>query len=208
MTPRRRRDATRVQRGRGGFTLVELMIAVAVFTIGVTGIIALQQVTVVANKHSKNLALASHIAAAWIDQLTADASLWDRSGLGNTTWLRTGAALSPAGTWFRPAWDAGRQFGPAFDALGDPIDPDSGVSPAFCTEIAVTRLYQSPSPNALMRVEVRVYWLRESMNPATTRPAFCGGASDTPASDVSATAASDPTAYHFVHTASAVRQMQ
>ena len=52
-----------------GYTMVELMMALGILAIGVSGIIAMHKVTVAANQHAKNLAVASHIAQAWQEQL-------------------------------------------------------------------------------------------------------------------------------------------
>ncbi|HEY5373092.1 MAG TPA: prepilin-type N-terminal cleavage/methylation domain-containing protein, partial [Polyangiaceae bacterium] len=53
-----------------GYTAVELMMAIAVFGIGVAGIISMEKVTSVANQHAKNVAIATHIAQSWLDTLS------------------------------------------------------------------------------------------------------------------------------------------
>lgn len=192
---------------RRGFTVVELMMAVTVFTIGVTGIIALQQATAVANKHSKNLAIASRIASSWLEQLAVDAAVWDRSGLQNTDWLGTGAALAPPGTWFRPALNEAdetrRGWGAAFDGLGNPLTETNTANAAFCANIAITQLYPATGQNGLLRAEVRVFWRRDSGNPNLGSP-FCDPSITADA--ISTSAANDPRAFHFVHMATSVRQ--
>ena len=55
-----------------GYTAVELMLSIGLFAIGVTGIIAMQKLTVVSNQHAKNLAIATNIAEAWLDQLATE----------------------------------------------------------------------------------------------------------------------------------------
>src|SRR5512140_272462 len=66
---------------RHGYTLVELMMAIAVFAIGVSGIIAMQKVAAAANEHSKALSVATNIAQAWLDVLKADSSLYNQANL-------------------------------------------------------------------------------------------------------------------------------
>ena len=61
-----------------GYTVVELLMALAVFTTGVTGIIAMQRTVIAANRHARNLTVANGIAQAWLDQLVADVGLTER----------------------------------------------------------------------------------------------------------------------------------
>ena len=82
-----------------GYTVVELMMSLAVFATGVTGIIAMQRATVTSNQHAKNLGLATGIAQAWQSQLAADATLWN-STVATTNWLTTIAASN--GQWQLP----------------------------------------------------------------------------------------------------------
>jgi type II secretory pathway pseudopilin PulG len=204
------------RRSRRGYTIVELMMGLTVFTIGVTGIISMQKVTVVSNQHAKNLAMATHIAQGWLDQLAADSSAWNRTGnqppdLGDTTWLNQVANSATA--WIRPAHSVARDFGPGFDALGNVVNADlaaNGPLIRFCTHIRLSWLYPDPpvivagatptASNGLIRAEVRVFWLREGeanidpdrfiCDPATA-PADIGPATDR---------------YHFVYHTTAIRQ--
>jgi type IV pilus assembly protein PilV len=189
-----------------GYTIVELMMALAILAIGVTGIIAMHKVTVASNQHAKNLAIATHVAQAWQEQLAADAATWNQpsrlqtnSDIGQTTWLQ---AVAGGGGWARPVYSAALAFGPSFDALGNPVTEGDVDQAHFCTHLRLTWLYSDSEPapgNGLIRAEVRVFWLREG------RPAE-GGASV-------CNLAADPTAiganlqdYHFVYKTSAVRQ--
>jgi prepilin-type N-terminal cleavage/methylation domain-containing protein len=152
-----------------GYTLVELMMSLAVFAIGVSGIIAMQKVTVTSNQHAKNLALAAHIAEAWMDELAAEAGQWNETGdFEETTWLTTvGAEDGPPGEWQRPAYNSARNFGPAFDALGNAVATgDIADNAHFCSDIKLTWLYPqtaAKSGGGLIRAQVRVYWLRQGL---------------------------------------------
>jgi prepilin-type N-terminal cleavage/methylation domain-containing protein len=55
-------------RSDGGFTLIELMIAMALSTIGLIGLIALQSIAIRGNMMSRNLSEAIGIAQAQIEQ--------------------------------------------------------------------------------------------------------------------------------------------
>jgi prepilin-type N-terminal cleavage/methylation domain-containing protein len=189
---------------RRGYTVVELMMALAVLGIGVSGIIAMQKVTLTANQHAKNLAIATHIAVAWQEQLAADAVSWNHPSERNTnadigfdtTWLRS--VVTNEGAWIQPPYSATRVFGPAFDALGDPLELPGDLPRArFCTHLRLSWLYPQATGNGLVRAEVRVFWRRVGV--ADTTP-FCTGAEDT----VSIGQAIET--YHFVYKATAVRQ--
>jgi prepilin-type N-terminal cleavage/methylation domain-containing protein len=178
---------------RRGFTVVELMIALTVFAIGVSGIIATQKVTVAANQHAKNLAIATGIAQAWQDQLAVDATYWRPDGTTQPTWLTVGN-----GTWFRPAFSADRQFGAAFDALGNVVDDGADLTQAhFCTHLRLTLLYPQTGGNGLMRTEVRVFWRRDGGSGVDP---VCG--TDNDAAEIG----TDIENYHFVYQTSAVKQ--
>ncbi|HVJ17254.1 MAG TPA: prepilin-type N-terminal cleavage/methylation domain-containing protein, partial [Polyangiaceae bacterium] len=111
-----------MKRRTRGYTAVELMMALGLFAVGVSGIIAMQKLTIVSNQHAKNLAIATHIAQAWMDQLAADSTLWTQvSGSLNSTQWVVNSGGSTDGVWQLPPWDANRAFGPGFDALGAPI---------------------------------------------------------------------------------------
>jgi len=191
---------------RRGYTAVELLMSIAVLAIGVSGIIAMQKVAVASNRSSKNLAIATEIAQAWQEQLAADSVLWNYPSPQNpatdrneTEWLGT-----VGGGWFRPlpaVAPAQRPFGPAFDALGNPVTDSAALAQAhFCTHIRLSWLRpEGPDGNGLIRTEVRVFWLREGGGGHVVDAPVC---SDTAAATVDA----EPTRYHWVYLTSAVKQ--
>lgn len=200
-----------MNRGHAGYTIVELMMALAVLAIGVTGIVALQKVTAVSNQHAKNLAIATRIAEAWQEQLATDAVAWNHPSptdtgaaddlATDTHWLKL--VTTKPDTWVQPDYDATLLFGPGFDALGNPVAIPGDVARArFCVNIRLSWLYPStatagaPSGSGLLRSEVRVFWLRDG---ASTTAAFCSATS-------TASVGTAVDVYHFVYKASAVRQ--
>ncbi len=150
-----------------GYTFVELMMAIAVMVIGLGGIIAMQQITVASNMNAKNVAMATHLAQAWLDELTAESSQWNgRDDFGATVWLRAvGSEAGQPASWLLPAYDAARNFGPAFDARGNPVPQTRWDSDAqYCTHLRLTWLNPQQQANTqgtgLIRAEVRVLWRR------------------------------------------------
>jgi prepilin-type N-terminal cleavage/methylation domain-containing protein len=198
------------RRRQRGYTAVELMMAIAVFGIGVAGIISMEKVTAVSNQHAKNVAIATHIAESWLDMLSTDAVAWNHpaangvnySDLNDTVWLQQVLPnRDAAANWFLPAYSntaAGLSFGPAFDALGNPVDPVANpTAVAFCSHLRLSWLYQpSNEGNGLIRAEVRVFWLRDGQtfasNMCTTgNVAAINGATST---------------FHFVQKITAIRE--
>jgi type IV pilus assembly protein PilV len=190
---------------RRGYTAVELLMAISIFAIGVSGIIAMQKVTVAANSHSKNLSIATHVAQAWLDQLATDAAAWNHpspgipgSDLTDTTWLQL--AGGNADQWLRPTFSTTRNFGAAFDALGNPL-PDANVAQAvFCAHVRLSWLYPETAGNGLLRTEVRVFWLRDGQGGTVDGQPLCDP--NTAPNLVEGAGLK----YHFVHQASAVKQ--
>lgn len=197
---------TRTQRSRG-YTAVELLMAISIFAIGVSGIIAMQKVTVGANAHAKNLSIATHIAQAWLDQLAVDAAAWNHPSPGNptpdltsdTTWLQL-AGNNKADLWIRPDYSVSRRFGAAFDAQGNPVTDANAASAVFCAHIRLSWLYPDTAGNGLLRTEVRVFWLRDGQGGTVDGQPTCDVG--TKPDDVENAGLK----YHFVHQASAVKQ--
>jgi hypothetical protein len=180
--------------------VVELMMAIALFAVGVTGIAAMQTVTVASNQHAKSLALANHIAQTWIEQLAADGSLWEAADINATGTRFLSISEGPnAGLWVRPVSTA--DFGATFGPLGE-FTPTVSES-FFCVHVRLTKLAQETTPvqgNGVIRTEVRVFWPRDGRVSGLPTH-YCDAAvlpTDVP---VSATAN-----FHFVHKVSAVRQ--
>jgi len=189
-----------------GYTAVELMMAIGIFGVGVTGIIAMQKVTVVSNQHAKNLGIASHIAESWLDMLATDSVTWNHPSpssptpdIGQTTWLQSVKAnANTVNDWILPAYSTVLAFGPAFDALGNPINPaTSTAAVAFCSHLRLSWLYQpTSSGNGLIRAEVRVFWLRDGQQFAQN---MCDAGQIT---NVGAA----PQTFHFVQKITAIRE--
>lgn len=189
-----------------GYTAVELMMAIGIFGIGVTGIIAMQKVTTVSNQHAKNLSIATHIAESWLDMLATDAVMWNHPSPGNstpdigqTTWLQSVKPnANTVNDWILPTYSTVLAFGPAFDALGNPVNPTTApASIAFCSHLRLSWLYQpTTNGNGLIRAEVRVFWLRDGQGFAQP---MCDAAQITNVGGAVQT-------FHFVQKITAIRE--
>ncbi len=203
MRPLRRQRAAAAR----GYTLVELMMAIALFTVAVLGIVSLQRLTVVSNGHSKNLAIAQRIAQTWAAQLQMDSTSW------GSTYDSAGILSDPSGAWTRPPYVAGR-VGGAFDNVGNPLtDEASSLARArFCTHVRLSWLYGANtgvSGNRVMRAEIRVFWLRDGHGPDGITPAVGAAnglcASNQDAAQIAAIGQAVGS-YGFVYQTVAVRQ--
>lgn len=179
--------------------------AISIFAIGASGVIAMQKVTVHASKHARDLAIATHIAQAWLDQLTTDAAAWNHpspkvvsSDLNDTVWLQI--VQNNAGQWIRPGYSGARAFGAGFDALGNPVSDVNAADAVFCANIRLSWLYPGVGGNGLVRTEVRVFWLRDGQGSPINNQPICDPGTATAAVDDAGIK------YHFVHQASAVKQ--
>lgn len=175
--------------------------SMAVLAVGVVGIIATEKVTLASNQHSKNLAIATHIAQSWIGMLNAEATLWSSTGILDGTknpWLTQAAGTA---SWFRPSSVASLGFGPAFDALGNPTTP---ANASFCADLRVAPLTASNTGGGLVRVEVRVMWLRDQPIATNADPTLTSACS---LSALQASAAGATRLVQFVFMSSAVRQV-
>jgi Tfp pilus assembly protein PilV len=190
-----------------GYTVVEVMIAMAILMIGTTGIVAMQKVTTVSNRDSKNLVVANQIARAWVERLRADATQWNNpsptspttNDMGNTRWLGV-----VNGLWFRPANDTthGEPAYAAADVFGNDV-PIGSAATVYCTNVRLSWLYGPPGtvePPYLLRAEIRVLWLRDG-GPGPVGATACENGAVTwdnigPMTD----------RFHFVYVATAVTQ--
>jgi type IV pilus assembly protein PilV len=151
-----------------GFTVVEVMMALAVLTLGAVTVVSIQKATLIANTNARNLATATEIAQGWIERARLDAQSWTNPGgipnIGNTAWLQN-ATTAPG--WFTPQATFVGNPQPAAVPVADVTGADLAsandpLAPAFCTQMRLTGFgLQNPnmwSLARLVRVEVRVYW--------------------------------------------------
>ncbi|MFM2416203.1 MAG: hypothetical protein RL385_926, partial [Pseudomonadota bacterium] len=94
-----------MSRRSGGFTLIEVMIAVAIITIGSTGLFAMQGATLRANADASETTVATAFASTWLERIKRDALTWTLRGnadLANTLNLQAPVGCT-SNAWFVPA---------------------------------------------------------------------------------------------------------
>jgi Tfp pilus assembly protein PilV len=197
LAARRRR-----RRPMAAYTAVEVLMSLAILAVGAIGIIATDKVTVAANQHAKNLAIATHVAESWIGMLNAEAALWEGSEVLLTEarhpWLFQGRDTD---AWFRPNYVQRLDFGPAFDALGNPMASSTDAS--FCVDLRLAPLTRGDAAGRMLRAEVRVMWLRPQPIVSAADPTLSSACA---LNAVQASAAGASRLAQFVFMASALRQ--
>jgi prepilin-type N-terminal cleavage/methylation domain-containing protein len=164
------RTHRRIARARG-FTLIEVMMALTVLTIGILGIISMQKSSVVANAEAQQFTVATQIARTWVDRLHRDAVMWTAPNsfistpdIGNTMWLKT-VDTRAYPNWFLPIQSTatGPVESPAFDRNGQDVTLANTATLAndtvYCTHLRLRWVY----PNDLIRAEVRVFWRKRGL---------------------------------------------
>jgi len=145
-----------------GYTLIEVMMAIALLAIGATGIFSLQAVAVHANEFARDTTEAVTVDRFWVEQLRRDSLLWDGAqsapaALAQTQYLKLApAASNVVGTWFTPAMPTDGLLGGG--AAQQPIGRGLNVTPAagqgrYCAQMRLSWLRM----NRLIRAEVRVW---------------------------------------------------
>jgi type IV pilus modification protein PilV len=171
---------SRSRRVESGYTMIEVLAAMAVLGTGLLGIIAMQSTAVNANQRAQEITMATNLARRWQDRLRRDSYQWTAPSQTNPvsniagTWYLSRLGTSITTDWFVPTPPASTVAGltetAAFDFFGNDV-PTNGASAYYCTQVRLTALI----PNQLVRAEVRVWWFRQGgVRPASYSD--CGSA--------------------------------
>jgi prepilin-type N-terminal cleavage/methylation domain-containing protein len=152
-----------------GFTLIEVMLSLAVMSIGAAAMFALQGLVARSNLYSKQITVATQIAEVVVERLKIDAMNWTAAGsetspataLSNTVYLAD--IGSNANTWIPLDTNNGFSHSSAFTALSENIAPADlstrADEIAYCAAIKLAWAVTGDS----IRADVRVWWQRGSM---------------------------------------------
>ena len=135
MTNRRLR-ATRAKNA-SGFTLVEVMIAMAILAFGLLGLALLQLHALQQSAAGRHTTQASHVARTFLEQTH------------RLPWSALGSAV---GTWTAPGWG-----GATSSVSAQMATPDGGLSSEKTYDIE-WRVSEIGAAGCLREVEVRVRW--------------------------------------------------
>lgn len=164
------KSTLRSRRRAQGFTLVEVMMAVGVITVGAMAIMAMQKATIVANTSARELTAANEINRSWIERVKLDSVNWTTQGcnqtaiqpvVGATNMLSVLDATCGPTLWLTPPG------GGAADFRGHPLTlpVDAGdPPPRFCTN----HRFDWVVPGSVARVTVRTWWHRAGSGQGNT----------------------------------------
>ncbi|MET0386433.1 MAG: prepilin-type N-terminal cleavage/methylation domain-containing protein [Polyangiales bacterium] len=162
-----------MKRRAEGFTLVEVMIALGIMTIGALALVGMQQQTTRANVRARDMTTAMQIAQNVVERLKLDAIAWNNvttapaNDLINSPMLQTINTTPNAFTTLAPVSSTlgGTTvvLSNAFDFLGNDLTL-AGASTAvqnqvyFCASYRLSWVYVT---FRAMRADVRVWWSKE-----------------------------------------------
>ena len=147
---------------KDGFTLVEVMIAIGLMTVGSLGILAMQAATTRANRLARQVSVAQNVTQIWLDRIDRDVLDWDTPGdvtIGDETLLPADATTG----WFIPQGslhdipNKNYETG-AFGWNGEDLITTTDIR--YCTHLRLTWF----RPGASVRADVRTFWIREGLN--------------------------------------------
>jgi len=156
---------TRGPRGsQSGFTLIEVMIAIGIMTVGSLGILAMHNAVSSANRAANEMNTAIAITERWIERIDRDALSWTEEGINSSALSGTNYLSALAGSvadtdWFTPTPNTNTNEWYRFNYAGQ--DDDAGTSTKYCVNLRLGWLRQGSS----MRVDVRTFWFREGVVP-------------------------------------------
>ena len=161
----------RRRQGRG-FTLVEVMMAIAVMTVGAVAIFSMQSIAAEGSRRSRQVSTATEVNRFWLERVKLEALRWGPESTIAIPWLKQiPTAGGDPGTWFLPEEvGAGTSLiTAASDWYGVPmaIPGGPGVAPAdYCTSLRWTRM--ATGTDELARLDVRTWWHRPSRTAGVT----------------------------------------
>ena len=155
---------------QAGYTMIEVMMALAVLTTGAMGIMAMTQASTRGNMEAREMTTATQITQRWLERIRRDSLNWTAAGssaspvlLANTNYLRFVPGPGDPTSWFVPAPPIAGPEAPNFDFYGRDTRTPSEMY--YCTNVRLEWLYDGSA----IRADVRVWWLRR----------LGGGAADT-----------------------------
>jgi prepilin-type N-terminal cleavage/methylation domain-containing protein len=164
-----------MKRRRHGFTVMEVMIAIAVMTVGSMAIVGMQVQAQRQNQLAREYLIATQFAQTWSERLKLDALLWTQVAvlngnptvaqvLQNTNYLGdligTGAAfmpITPAPVGFHKPGATHQGYDiPGTSGLNypDPLNATATRGHSFCADVRLAWVYFGRT----LRADVRVYW--------------------------------------------------
>ncbi len=146
------------------FTLIEVMVALLIFGIGLLGIMALHVVARKGNNEAQNVSAATVIGEHWMERLRTETTMW-QTGASDLAASETPMLAPVAPGIMTPGATTGWIAPPDNPLLNKTLEERTTVSGGsaipigeYCTQYRVTTLI----PGEVLRAEVRVTWWKEN----------------------------------------------
>ncbi|MCB2020350.1 MAG: prepilin-type N-terminal cleavage/methylation domain-containing protein [Burkholderiaceae bacterium] len=150
------------RRTERGFTLIEVMMALAILTVGAVGILSLQQAATRGNSEARQMTLATEVNRAWLERIRRDSLMWTGTAAGSRAATQYLVRLPANGTtdWFVPVPAAPTEsYG--FDWFGRDTRDNTAIR--YCTQARLTWLVPEINANSAppsVQVDVRTWFHR------------------------------------------------
>ncbi|MEO0321363.1 MAG: prepilin-type N-terminal cleavage/methylation domain-containing protein [Myxococcota bacterium] len=159
---------------RGGFTIIEVMMAITVLAIGAVGLMGLVQATVRGNQQGRRITTATQVARTWLERVRTDTIGWTTNtpgGTATTCYLQNAPAVAVGASsgWFVPqpggancvdvgglpaASEVGIAAGAAWTGADAVNSSGIGNQARYCTLLRVTWVVAGE----MLRADVRTWW--------------------------------------------------
>jgi len=134
-----------------GFTLIEVMMALAILVVGSVGILSLQSASTRGNIAGRQMSAATQRSSVWIERLRRDALFWQQPGDPLGAAPQSQYLTQVGGDWFAPVSLEPDESAGA-DWTGQDVVPDEAIH--YCTHLRLSWAI----PNQSIRADVRTYW--------------------------------------------------
>ena len=152
------------RRARAGYTLIEVMMAIAIITASSVALVGLQEIVVRGNMDARQMTTATTIIRTTLELLRLDALNWTQSypSAGTVIWgVNARGFLRDVPTAAGAAAPAWTPFGTTIGAPEHAYDYQGRVTTVaadmfYCVETRYAWVY----PGQALRADVRVWWVR------------------------------------------------
>jgi type IV pilus assembly protein PilV len=169
----RRAGGTRRAHGSGGYTVIEILLAMTLLTIGAAGVMSMQKASIQGNLDARRTDVAIAIGRMWMERIRKDAMAWTVPGgvSFNNAGLLSYSNGASANKWvvpsvYLPATSPLASISPGFDILGRDVPTVAGLTsatnpPFFCVQLRESWVVgDNTTVDGMIRVDLRVVWRR------------------------------------------------
>jgi Tfp pilus assembly protein PilV len=150
MSARHTRSA---HKSRAGYSLIEVMTAVAVMIVGSTGIAVMLSSTEGLQADAWEQSTALQVATTWMDRVRRDGLLWTAAGApAQTAYLKDNSC-----DWFAPVSTMVGEY-PAADAFGR--DTNVAANMRYCVNLRMFPVQTINGNTNAIRADLLVFWFR------------------------------------------------